>query len=392
MADKLDWINQNFVLLTHADVKDVIEQENYKLPFELRELSLFCPKSDDFIKKLAVDNKYKQAIEFLSYDIHHRALAWWGYCSVLSLRDELEKVPPVDVDIESIGKPKAFNIPDWAKEPAFDPNQEIDKAAVQEAEAKISELKAKRDEYRAKIPKDVLDYENKIRKIIDDSIKDVCGFTLQEFFDDTLEKAKNYTEPPLVDETKSPIFKAREELKAKIEKIRQETIMTIKMAVPSKSKEEIEFQTSKAIEACKNFIIAPTDTAAKLCMDLGNTCPDTPEGMLCLICFWSYGNLMPCTDQVIKTPNGLAANGFNSLILMCALAKGGERTFAERMQHYFEIGREVGFGSNNWSDHLTDGNFAQSMIETDTTKSNSVKPKVEEKKIDPPEFKRFKGF
>ena len=70
MADKLDWLNQHFVLLTHKDVNDVVLKENYKIPFELRDLAKNCPVSEDFIKKLAVDNQIKQAVEFLSYNLH----------------------------------------------------------------------------------------------------------------------------------------------------------------------------------------------------------------------------------------------------------------------------------------------------------------------------------
>lgn len=32
MTDKLDWLNQHFVLLLHKTVNDVILKENYKLP------------------------------------------------------------------------------------------------------------------------------------------------------------------------------------------------------------------------------------------------------------------------------------------------------------------------------------------------------------------------
>ena len=56
--------------------------------------------------------------------------------------------------------------------------------------------------------------------------------------------------------------------------------------------------------------------------------------------------------MVIKTPPGLAANGLNSLLLMCALAKGGTRKFDERVKLYFEIGKEIAYGHNVWSVHV----------------------------------------
>src|SRR5574344_555512 len=139
MADKLDWLNKHFVLLINNDVKDVIEKENYKLPFELRALYKNLPRFEDFYKKLAVDQKYKEASEILSYNIHHRALAWWAYCCVLSLRKEIDVAPAVERDISDIGKPKPFTIPDWAKEVERDePN----------CDDKINELMGKLDEIK----------------------------------------------------------------------------------------------------------------------------------------------------------------------------------------------------------------------------------------------------
>ena len=52
MADKLDWLNQHFVLLLHKTVAEVIANENYKLPFELRQNALTYPQSDAFIYEL----------------------------------------------------------------------------------------------------------------------------------------------------------------------------------------------------------------------------------------------------------------------------------------------------------------------------------------------------
>lgn len=64
------------------------------------------------------------------------------------------------------------------------------------------------------------------------------------------------------------------------------------------------------------YIVAPNDLNALNCLNLGNLCPDLPEGLLSLVCFWSYGNMTPNVDNsmVVKTPPGLAANGLNSLL------------------------------------------------------------------------------
>lgn len=75
MADELDWLNEHFVLQNNLTVSEVIEKQNYKLPFELRETALKYPMSEDFVKALVSQGKFKQASEFLAYNLHLRALA-----------------------------------------------------------------------------------------------------------------------------------------------------------------------------------------------------------------------------------------------------------------------------------------------------------------------------
>lgn len=396
MADKLDWLNQHFVLLLHSQVESVVLNENYKLPFEFKDLAKNCPLSEDFIKKLAVDQKYKEASEFLSYNLHHRALAWWAYCCVLSLRKELALNPAQEIDIESIGKPKPFDIPDWAKEPPKRTISPEDQKILDDLYKKLDEYKALNEKALKLVDPEIMQAHQEIQDIVYGEFKKIYGKNPQEMLQDALnelEKAKD--SDSFFDIENSPIVKAERELSEKIEGIRQNTIKTIKSALPKKSKEELKLQTDSAIKASLGYVIAPTDENSKKCMDLGNACPDTPEGLLSLVCFWSYGNLMPMSNQVVKTPAGLAANGFNSLLLMCALAKGGRRNFDERVHHYFNIGKEVAFGINNWSEHMTDKHLEPDALTTGFSGSendNSIKDESLEKKKEPVEFKRFKGF
>lgn len=391
MADKLDWLNKHFVLLINNDVKDVIEKENYKLPFELRALYKNLPRFEDFYKKLAVDQKYKEASEILSYNIHHRALAWWAYCCVLSLRKEIDVVPAVERDISDIGKPKPFTIPDWAKEVERDEPNCDDK--INELMGKLDEIKKIGEDAKSHLSQSVLNTHQEMKDIVYGEFKKVFGKSPEELIQEAYEKVVNFKDTPDIDESKSPIFVSAEELKQKIEKIRQNTIKTIHGAVPKKSPQEHKEETGNAFVASFNYVIAPTEENAKLCMELGNLCPDTPEGLLALVCFWSFGNLMPCSNQVVKTPNGLAANGFNSLLLMCYLAKGGTRNFNERVEQYFEIGKEVAFGLNNWSEYVKEENPTSSDSDFSGRVSDpqhSDKPK--EDPVRPSEYKRFTGL
>ena len=100
-------------------------------------------------------------------------------------------------------------------------------------------------------------------------------------------------------------------------------------------------------------------------MDLGNTSPDTPEGLLALVCFWTFGNLMPGSDQLAKTPAGLAANGFMSLLNMCSLQKGRLRKPKEIIECYFEIGRDIALGNNNWAEEIAHEDAPHERVDFD---------------------------
>lgn len=362
MADKLDWLNQHFVLLLHKTVAEVIANENYKLPFELRQNALTYPQSDAFIYELEKHNELKKASEFLAYNLQHRALAWWGYCCVLSLEQELQEKPAEERKLEDIGKPREFNIPDWAKMPE-DNEPELksveDVYNIPEIKKIKEELEATRAKAQAefdKFPQELKDKYYKVKKEVYDQFTKEFGKSPNELLQDLIKLANDNLNKPDIDMEKSPIFKAEKELKEKIEKVRQETIKSIKAAVPQKSEEEKKEQTSNAMDSAYAYIVAPNDLNAQNCLNLGNLCPDLPEGLLSLVCFWSYGNMTPNADNqsamVIKTPPGLAANGLNSLLLMCALAKGGTRKFDERVKLYFEIGKEIAYGHNVWSVHV----------------------------------------
>lgn len=351
MADKLDWLDEHYVMLSHQKVTDVVASENYKIPFELKDSVATYPDSEEFIKYLEKEKKYKEAINFLAYCIHRRVLAWWGYCIVLSLQDELKNSPSQPRAIEDIGKPKPLNVPDWAKMPkqeSFDADKIVDQIKdtfLNDYSKGIEQMES----YLKNGGEEVFELYKNTKQEIWNAFRSAAGMDPEEFVLSMMEKSREMLKVKDVDEENSPIFKAKKELEEKIEKMRQNTIETIKQAVPVKSKAELLSQQKEALDAAYAYIIAPDEINAKHCLDIGNTCPDIPEGLLCLVCFWSFGNLTPETEQVVKTPAGLAANGLNSLVIMCGLAEGGERNFAERIERYFRIGKEIGQGKNSFS-------------------------------------------
>lgn len=355
MADKLDWLNDHLILLKHRNVQDVVFEENYKVPFALKELAYQKSDAESFVKQLATDNKYKEANDFLAYNLHQRALTWWGYCCVLSMIEE-QKINPAPIeDIADIAKPREFDIPDFAKEvEKKDPEVEAKiNEMLEELNKRKSNLEAIEKDLRSQLPKDVLDDFNEAQGIFQNIFKEQVGMTFDDFFNSTLQKLMDAPiDEPLVDTVNSPIYKEERKLDEKLEKIRQDTIQTIKTALPDPDPKEVAMLKANALDAAYNYIVAPDDHNAKVCLDVGNTCPDKPEGLLALVCFWSFGNLMPESNQLAKTPVGLASNGMSGLLTMLSLQKGGTRNNKERIEHYFDIGKEIALGLNNWAEHL----------------------------------------
>ena len=70
MPDKLDWLNEHFVLLKYRTVAEVVENCHYKVPFELRKTADEHPLAEDFLKQLAAAENYQKASEFLAFNLH----------------------------------------------------------------------------------------------------------------------------------------------------------------------------------------------------------------------------------------------------------------------------------------------------------------------------------
>ena len=387
MADKLEWLNHHYVLLNNALVDDVVAQKGYKVPFKLKELALEKKYSQDYLNSLWDQKLFKEGCEFLGYAMHKRAAAWWAYCCVLSLQEELKINPFKPRDIEDIGKPKPFEIPEWAKAPEFKRPPELDEVEKY-SQIALSDIE--------KIKADALKVI-----IFDEVMKKETGMTIDELMDDAFAKiiAKSkQPEQPFVDEVNSPIFIEKRKLDEKLEAIRQKTIKTIKASLPEKSEEEIAFQTSNAMQAAYNCIVAPTAKNAQMCLDCGNACPDTPEGLCALITFWAYGNMTPEGKTVVRTPEGLVGNGLSGFILMCALRQGGTREFDERVEHYSEIGRQVCYGKNLWADHVaidpeeSDFNGSTEASGADERKENTEEATAPRQDITTKSFGGFKRF
>lgn len=347
MADKLDWLDEHFVLLKYNKVSEMVNNEGYKINPNVEKYLPDNDMVDKFINNLVKDKLYKDACEVLAYAIHRRAGVWWGYRSMMALIDETGGEPVIERDIADIGKPSEPNIPDFFKDMPQIEGRPLTEADFAEVNAQLEAAQKQVDEL---VPDYIRDKFNAYMDEFYNMFKKEHGYTPLELIDIVISKYN--PNESMIDEENSPIFKAEKELKSNIEKMRQETVDLIKSVVPEKSKEHIIKMQKKALDAVYAWVVSPDEVNSKNAMDIGNECADLPAGLLCLTAFWSYGNLMPMTNQVIKTPPGLAANGLNSAILNMSLVKGGNKKPKERFEEYFNIGLNIAYGKDNWAESL----------------------------------------
>jgi hypothetical protein len=173
---------------------------------------------------------------------------------------------------------------------------------------------------------------------------------------------RDHNQDFVIDVANSPITKAKKELQDKIEASRKETIETIKASLPKVDLKAQLKNKRSALDSVYSYIVSPDEDNANNCLQIGNKGPDTPEGLLALVAFWSFGDLAPKGTTVVKTPAGLLGNGINSLMLMLALAPGGEKKLKERYKTYFKLGYEVAAGRNNWSKSVEEGKAPHSEL------------------------------
>lgn len=357
VSNQLDWMNKHLVLLQYKTVNETVENELFPATSDLLEIAEKYPESEDFLHELENQKEYKDACSFLAYNLHHRAAVWWAYVCVLDLLKEQKKVPAKPRDIDDIGKPKPFNLPEWAKKPDdLLPPYDADKKLAEFKEFKDKAFAAHQERIKSIDPEVRKDCEEAIEIFMSEIRKQNGGKDLFDLFNSACEKIiKNHNQDFIIDIENSPITKAKKELQDKIEASRKETIDTIKAALP---KVDIKAQIknkSSALDSVYSYIVSPDEDNANICLKIGNKGPDTPEGLLSLVAFWSFGDLAPKGSTVVKTPAGLLGNGLTSLMLMLALAPGGEKKLKERYETYFKLGYEVAAGRNNWSKSVEEG-------------------------------------
>ena len=354
VSNQLNWMNKHFVLLTYPSVRETVENGLYPCSSDIEDIINRKLSSEDYLFFLESKEDYKEGCSFLAYNLHHRAAVWWAYRCVVDLLKEQKKAPHQPRKIEDIGKPRPLNVPDFAKMP----EQVSEPFNVEE---RISEFRSFRDKAMAEHQERLNSIDPKVKEAFNEALeilqnevrKKHDGLDLFDLLSLSCEKAIRQQNMDYIVETEnSPLMQAKRELESNLEKMRKETIETVKSSLPKVDIKSQNKNKMTALGAVYSYIVSPDEENANKCYVIGNKCPDTPEGLLALCAFWSFGDLMPLGKNIVKTPTGLFGNGLNSLMLMMALAQGGDKKLKERYKTYFYFGSEVATGLSNWSKSL----------------------------------------
>lgn len=363
MADDLSWRNQHALLQLHPYVDEVVAKEQLKLTTSQQSLAKQYPLSIDYLAYLSQHEQYKDACTFLAYNLHHRIAVWWGYMCVVDVLTEILQKPAPVKDLSDVAKPRPFEIPPFVQEMQKQAAQEspIDPKIMDQLNAAQARLKDIEQQLRQIIPAPLFDFADQALAEQNAYFKKVHGMEPMELLNSLVDKAVQIQEQEKRTgmsaniDPNSQIFAETKAIEEKVEKIRQETVALVKSALPAIDTEQQNKDRLSCLDAVFAYIAAPDEVNAQRLLDLGNKIPDKNEGLLSLVAFWSYGDLMPQGKQVIPTPAGLMSNGLNCLLLSCALQQGGIFNFAQRFQRYYNFGYECLLGKSNWSPYVAAG-------------------------------------
>jgi hypothetical protein len=358
VADKLDWLGKHLVLIRRLTIAETVSAELYKIPPELADEFEGVSGTQEMVFKLAGLGNYRNACQLMAYIAHRRAGVWWGYRCVCSLNEELRQKPVEEINIEKPPEPPP--IPDYFNFEVPKP----DPAVTAAAGAAVAGAKEEAAKSAAAI-------NPVMKKYVSDGVEQAFQAFEKANGIHPLALLKNMGErmkqDPYAIDPNSPIFRMEKELKEKLTAQRAQIIAKVKEShaaaglnsplnkIPKLDAHKKKL-TGNALNSVYRWVVSPNAENAQKCLDIGNECTDTPDGILALSAFWAFGNLAPQLENVIPTPAGLAANGLDKVIFLSALTQGGTRGIRERFEHYFNLGVDVLTGKDNWEKSLAEGN------------------------------------
>lgn len=349
MADKLDWLNQHPLWFVYPTVSQVVEHNHLSLSTPLLALAQRFPIAEDYLNALWYEGKFKDACTFCAYNTNPRVAVWWAYYCVVDLTKELLLQPAQKIKIQDIAKPRPLTIPDWCNFPEEDksltPEQLSYVKKIKQTQAKLTE---EMQNLQALMPSSLVNFINATFEATFLAMKERSGYDPRELLQEAFQKQQELSKMSDIDKDNSPIFKAAEELKQKIEKVRVETADLINSVLPEEDYEKERQVAAQCLDAVWAYISSPNDKNAQTVFQLGNACPNQVEGLLASVAFWSYGSLTPNQEQMVKTPAGLMANGINGLLVKCATTLGGVYKPVERFERYFNLAFAALTNQSNW--------------------------------------------
>lgn len=356
MTDKLDWLNKHIIMNKYNTIHEIQEFDGYKIPDSIIEDVKDIDNIEQYVSKLMMNKEYNHLCEFLSYMLQKRVAVWWAYCCLNELMNEIDfeeneteadKKDEDDVDMELNAFQKKLN----------ELIEEMDKKSQYATDEQINELKKIQDninEFMQKnVPQELLMMINSEYERINLEIEKQTGYNPDKLFKESVE---NYEKAVLedIENKKKPTY--LEESIENINKKRNEKLDDVLKTVDfTLSKENVRLNKQRiksAMDAVYAWIVSPDAVNSQNALLAGDAIPQEPAGMLAYSAYWSYGDLTPASDNVIKTPIGLASRGINSSITLMSSYKGGKLKPEERMEQYVNIGMEIAYGKNNWSDSV----------------------------------------
>ncbi|MCP3965307.1 MAG: hypothetical protein GY750_06290 [Lentisphaerae bacterium] len=370
------------IMLDFKTPQEAIEKNAYEPDDDVAPLIKDNMTSEQLIGFLKSKGMIKEACDFMANCVNRRVGVWWAYSCIKAVNKEIEE--------------------EFKKNPlSFEEKQKKDAEKKIAEWSDTSELKAIEDEFMAKgdkIKKDIgsiagpkiTDPSNPMRSaqrlINEQTQNNSIDFSLNEI-DSVVSKmdpkkvseARNIMERAFARyETKHGInpLKAVEQeitkavapdpipedtslrdkyygiIKQRVEAveqhINQEMGKHFPLKIPGLPKPPEKSKIDDALFAVKRWILTPTDENGLIAMNSHKPALQEPEGICALAAYWSCSNLTPGEKSQVVPPPGLYSNGIKTSVYMCAMKKGGSKTYDERYDEYFDIGIECVTGVRTW--------------------------------------------
>ncbi|QSH40559.1 hypothetical protein P0136_12635 [Lentisphaerota bacterium ZTH] len=365
-------------------VQETIEKNAFRPDEDVETIIRADMPVEELIKSLALKEMLKETCDFMAFSMNRRVGVWWAYNCVRMVKKEIEEahkknpLPPeeqlkADIDgkvkewsdqseMDAVKKQyeqkaaavnakfdaisgKEIKDLDHPLKPVQDYFKHLNNAEMNDAQSAVKQFEkainafppAERAASQARIERmyKIYEKENGINPI--EQIKQVVTSVLKP---DPVPK-----DTALVDQYYGAI-------QSKIKDIDQYITKSLSQYFPLKisglPKRPSQKKIDEALKAAKRWIFTPTDKNAALARDAGNPTLQSPEGLCALTAFWSGSNLFPESRQPVTPPPGLAAQGISKTVYLCAMQKGGSKSYDERYEEFFRLGVDCFTGLNTW--------------------------------------------